>query len=71
MTASELKAWLETDDSKNTGWHGEGGNAEDVEAVGHQSGRHIVEILERNPDRNADKFTEDDLKHMRKVVAYK
>lgn len=38
--------------------------------VGHESGRHIVDILKRNPKKDADKYTDEDLQHMRKVVSY-
>ncbi|MCW2165906.1 Protein of unknown function (DUF3140) [Microbacterium hydrothermale] len=61
MTASELKKWLDTDDSKAVGQKKDGG-----ESTGHESGRHIVRILER---KKAD-LTDDDLAHMRKVVGY-
>lgn len=61
MTASELKKWLDTDESKSVGQKKDGG-----ESTGHESGRHIVRILEK---KKAD-LTDDDLKHMRKVVGY-
>ncbi|SDO31381.1 Protein of unknown function [Microbacterium sp. ru370.1] len=61
MTASELKKWLATDESKSVGQKKDGG-----ESTGHESGRHIVGILEK---KKAD-LTEDDLGHMRKVVGY-
>lgn len=61
MTASELKKWLDTDESKAVGQKKDGG-----ESTGHESGRHIVRILEK---KKAD-LTDDDLKHMRKVVGY-
>ncbi|MDQ1124116.1 DUF3140 domain-containing protein [Microbacterium trichothecenolyticum] len=61
MTASELKKWLDTDESKAVGQKRDGG-----ESTGHESGRHIVRILEK---KKAD-LTDDDLKHMRKVVGY-
>jgi hypothetical protein len=35
-----------------------------------RSGRQIIEILEKNPKKVPSKYDEDDLKHMRKVVAY-
>lgn len=38
--------------------------------TGHSSGRHIVDILKRNPKKDADKYTDEDLQHMRKVVSY-
>ena len=38
MSPDELESWLESDESKDSGWtNGEGG-----ESVGHQSGRTIV-----------------------------
>jgi hypothetical protein len=60
MTAAELEKWLKTDESKDSGQH-DGG-----ESVGHESGRRIVEILRT---KKAD-LSEDDEKHMRKVVGY-
>lgn len=61
MTASELKKWLDTDESKEVGQKKDGG-----ESTGHESGRHIVRILEK---KKAD-LTDDDYAHMRKVVGY-
>ena len=46
MTADELREWLETEHSKEVGWTPEG----EHESVGHQSGRRILEILERGGD---------------------
>lgn len=34
------------------------------------SGRKIVEILRRNPSKDPEKYTEEDLEHMRKVASY-
>ena len=66
MSAQELEKWLKSNDSTSSGWtNGQGG-----ETVGHNSGTKIVDILKRNPDKKKDKYTEDDLKHMRKVVSY-
>ncbi|EST09156.2 Mediator complex, subunit Med22 [Kalmanozyma brasiliensis GHG001] len=66
MSATELEKWLKGKDSTSSGWtNGEGG-----ETVGHQSGTKIVDILKRNPDKKKDKYTDDDIKHMRKVVSY-
>jgi DNA topoisomerase VI subunit B len=62
MTASELRKWLDTDESKAVGQKRGGAS----ESVGHRSGRHIVRILEK---RQAD-FTDDDYAHMQKVVGY-
>ncbi|MCM3503154.1 DUF3140 domain-containing protein [Microbacterium sp. P26] len=61
MTASELKKWLDTDESRSVGQKKDGG-----ESTGHESGRHIVRILEK---KKAD-LTDDDYAHMRKVVGY-
>lgn len=67
MTADELKAWIETDESKTAGWTGgdEGG-----ETVGHESARKIIKILESNPDKDPKKYNEDDIAHIHKVAAY-
>lgn len=64
MTASELRDWLATDESRKVGWKGKDGKAS--ESVGHASGRRIVEIL----GKKADEPTDDDYAHMRKVVGY-
>jgi len=34
------------------------------------SGRKIIKILEKNPEKDDKKYDEDDLPHMRKVVSY-
>lgn len=61
MTAAQIEKWLASEDSKRVGQ--KDGNGE---SVGHQSGRRIVELMHRP----AAELTEDDLAHMRKVVAY-
>lgn len=66
MTADELDKWLKSDDSTSSGWtNGQGG-----ETVGHDSGNKISDILRRNPGKKADKYSEQDIQHMRKVVSY-
>ncbi|MGN6407624.1 MAG: DUF3140 domain-containing protein [Curtobacterium sp.] len=62
MTASELRGWLDTDESKQVGQKPSGGG----ESTGHASGRHIVRILEK---KQGD-LTDADHEHMRKVVGY-
>jgi hypothetical protein len=62
MTASELRKWLDTDESKEVGQKSGGS----TESTGHESGRHIVRILEK---KQAD-YTDADYAHMRKVVGY-
>lgn len=61
MTSRELTHWLDTDESKEVGDHGDGG-----ESKGHMSGKRIVEILGK---KKAD-ITESDVKWMQKVVGY-
>ena len=68
MTPAALEKWLESEDSKSVGYadgenkSGSGGK----EAVGHSEGRHIVAIKHK---KKAD-LTDDDYKHMKKVVGY-
>jgi hypothetical protein len=61
MSPSELRAWLDTDESKEVGSKSGGG-----ESVGHASGRRILTIK----DTTVDELTDDDYDHMRKVVGY-
>jgi hypothetical protein len=67
MTAKEIEAWLKSGDSRSAGWPKDDGSGE---SVGHDSGRKIVEILNANPDKDPEKYTEDQIQHMRKVVSY-
>ncbi len=61
MTRKELEDWLQTDESQSVGQSDGGG-----ESKGHESGRRIVEILEKNKSG----YTDDDVDHMRRVVSY-
>jgi hypothetical protein len=61
MDANELKEWLETDESKSVGQSDGGG-----ESKGHESGRRIVEILQKDDED----IGRDDVDHMRRVVSY-
>jgi hypothetical protein len=61
MTRKELEDWLQTDESKSVGQSDAGG-----ESKGHESGRKIVEILEKNKTD----YSSDDIDHMRRVVSY-
>ncbi|KAK0719901.1 hypothetical protein B0H67DRAFT_169528 [Lasiosphaeris hirsuta] len=69
MTAPDLEEWLKTQASTSSGWakHDHDGSGE---SIGHESGRRIVEILNKNPDRDPAGYDEDDIPHMRKVVSY-
>jgi hypothetical protein len=62
MAPGELERWLETEDSRSVGWTNDGGR----EAIGHASGRRIVEIKRK---KKAE-LTEGDYRHMRKVIGY-
>ncbi len=62
MTASEISRWLETGNSQAVGQKQDGGS----EAIGHQSGRSIVELLHK---KRTD-YTEDDIAQMRRVIGY-
>lgn len=62
MTASELKKWLATEESKSVGQHLDGAR----ESTGHQSGDRIVGLL----GKKTAELTDDDYAHMRKVVSY-
>jgi hypothetical protein len=62
MSAHELEAWLQKEESKMVGYKNEGKG----ESVGHHSGRRIVAILAK---KTAD-YYDDDLHHMAKVVGY-
>ncbi len=61
MTASEIEKWLETEESNHTGM-----DSGDGEAVGHKSGKAIVDILHK---KKAD-LTEDDYHQMHRVISY-
>ncbi|KEQ86165.1 hypothetical protein M438DRAFT_344552 [Aureobasidium pullulans EXF-150] len=67
MSPDQLKEWLGGEDSAGAGWSKDDGSGE---TVGHESGRKIIEILEKNPNKDPSKYEEDDISHMRKVVAY-
>jgi hypothetical protein len=62
MAPKELEAWLGTEESRSVGWTRQG----EREAVGHQSGRRIVELKRRKVAELCD----DDYAHMRKVIGY-
>ena len=61
MTRKELEEWLKTDESKSVG-QSDGGS----ESKGHESGRKILQILEKNKTD----YSSDDIDHMRRVVSY-
>lgn len=61
MSAKELQSWLKTEESQQVGQ-----KDGDEESTGHQSGRHIVKLLQIKTAN----YTEDDFSHMKKVVSY-
>jgi hypothetical protein len=61
MTQKELEEWLGTEESKSVGQSDGGG-----ESKGHESGRKIVELLEKNKSD----YTDDDVEHMKRVNGY-
>ena len=65
MSADEMRRWLATDQSNEVGWTHEG----EHEAVGHQSGRRILQILERGGAADGDE-NEDEEHFRRRVVSY-
>ncbi|KAI1449601.1 hypothetical protein F5Y02DRAFT_428862 [Annulohypoxylon stygium] len=67
MSASDLETWLKEELSESAGWSKSDGSGE---TIGHESGRKIIEILKKNPRKDPDKYDEDDVDHMRRVVAY-
>jgi hypothetical protein len=62
MTASQLEKWLTTDESKSVGQKKDGDN----ESIGHKSGKHIIDIL----NKKTSDLTDGDYDHMGKVVSY-
>lgn len=62
MSAKELENWLKTEESQSVGMKEHEGD----ESTGHQSGRHIVELLHK---KRSD-YSEDDYNQMRRVVSY-
>lgn len=62
MSPGELERWLATEESQSVGWTHDG----ESEAVGHESGRRIVDIKHK---KKTD-LTDEDYRHMRKVVGY-
>ena len=61
MTASELDKWLKTEESQTTGL-----NSGDGEAIGHKSGKAIVDILHKKKAG----LTEEDYHQMHRVISY-
>lgn len=61
MNASSLEKWLQTKESKNTGW-----DSGDGEAIGHKSGKTIAKLLRKKKTE----FTQHDYHEMGRVISY-
>lgn len=61
MTPKELESWLKTEESQSVGQK-DGGD----ESIGHQSGKRIIELLEKKKDN----YDDDEIDHMKRVVSY-
>ena len=62
MDAAALREWLGTEESREVGFVHEG----ESESVGHEMGRHIVQLLQHPPKSPS----EEQVAQMRKVVGY-
>ena len=62
MSVAQIEKWLDSDESKKVGLK----KTDASESVGHESGRHIIKML----NKKQDDFSADDIKHARKVVGY-
>ncbi|KAL0254339.1 hypothetical protein SLS55_009814 [Diplodia seriata] len=58
MSPKELTDWLGKEESAGSGWGKDDG------------GRKIIKILEKNPKKDPEEYDEEDIDHMRRVVAY-
>jgi hypothetical protein len=64
MTAAQLRRWLDTEESRSVG--DKGGAGSNGESTGHEMGRHIVELR----DKEVADLDDEDYARMRKVVGY-
>ena len=62
LSAAQLEKWLGTPESKDVGYKA----STNGESVGHQSGRHIIDMLKKKQSA----FDDADVQHARKVVGY-
>lgn len=84
MTPNELRDWLKEEQSQSSGWSGESGETIGHERshlltsllqflnekLTKHSGRKIVDILEHNPSKDPEGYSDQDIDHMRRVVSY-
>lgn len=67
MIVLEFEKWLKLDDFQSVGWLKEN---EDGELVGYDSGCKIVEIFKVNLKKEFEKYIDDQVQYMCKVVLY-
>ncbi|RYC63488.1 hypothetical protein CHU98_g2697 [Xylaria longipes] len=63
-SASDLEAWLKGELSESAGWSK---SDESGDLIRHER---IIEILKKNPSKDPEQYKEDDVEHMRRLVAY-
>ncbi|MGL5873121.1 MAG: DUF3140 domain-containing protein [Xenococcaceae cyanobacterium] len=61
LTCEELQKWLTTQESNLVGQ-----KKDENESIGHKSGKHILEIL----NKEESEYTKEDFEHMQKVISY-
>ncbi|UFP95104.1 DUF3140 domain-containing protein [Gloeobacter morelensis] len=61
MSSKEIERWLATKESQSVGQ-----KQDENESIGHQSGKKIIQIL----DKKTSDYTDDDMQHMQRVVSY-
>ncbi|KAF7794858.1 hypothetical protein EIP86_006000 [Pleurotus ostreatoroseus] len=59
MSVDELQSWVDNPQSEKAGT-----------GVGLESAHKIIGILKKNPSKDPEQYDEEDIEHMRKVVAY-
>lgn len=62
MTAKQLTDWLKTEESRSVGQK----DSEKSESTGHESGRNIVHLLQKNKNE----FTAEDIHQLARVNSY-
>ncbi|ODQ54767.1 hypothetical protein SAICODRAFT_17756 [Saitoella complicata NRRL Y-17804] len=66
MTEDELAEWLETEESNSTGQLKPG----QAESIGHESGRHLLELMRCTYGSDPDTYNDEQIAFMRRVVSY-
>ncbi|MBW4697800.1 MAG: DUF3140 domain-containing protein [Aphanocapsa lilacina HA4352-LM1] len=61
MSSKEIERWLATKESQSVGQ-----KQDENGSIGHQSGKKIIQIL----DKKKSDYTDNDMQHMQRVVSY-